>query len=272
MNRWTLLLALCAAISVNGEIAAAQTPVAGTNIGAGCTVTPPPGIDPGTVTWLGPCHGGKAEGVGVLRVQRDFDWSLFLGRAVGGRPVAGALFLRPAALLAMVRVDPAGNPISGETNAANAAVFQLAAKAAEDVAMRFAAQGNLRSRDFYRRMTATLRTANAATGYPAGTLAAHAAALADLRAGLRGGATLDGHTILAVLPSGHCGTVIDWAGGSFRIDWQVQGNEAFVAEGGTKRFAINTNTRGMIMLRYPKAASARLEKGVGALMWACAPE
>ncbi len=236
-----------------------------------CTVTPPAGADAGVTTWIGACRGGRGQGVGVLRIQRAFDWSLFLGRVVDGRPVSGAWYLQPRSPIALIRLDDAGHPISGESESANRAAFVLGAAAASAAADRFAAAGNGRSRDFYRRLAATLRVANSATGYEAGTLAAHAAALKDLRAALVGRGSLDGRAIVRVEPSGHCGTVIGWKGGSMRIDWQGQGNEMFTPEGRTIRFAIGTNRSEPAILRFPADATS-VRPGIGALLWACAPE
>lgn len=236
-----------------------------------CAVTPPVGAEPGVTTWIGPCRNGRGHGVGVLRIQRAFDWSLFLGRVVDGRPVLGSWYLRPASPIALTRLDAAGHPVSGDSEAANRAAFAIGAVAASDAADHFAAAGNDRSRAFYRGLATTLRTANSATGYASGTLAAHAGAVRDLRAALVGRASLDGRTIVRVQPSGHCGTVIGWRGGSMRIDWQGQGNETFPVEGRNIRFTIHTDGGAPAILRYPAGATT-VGRSIGLLLWACAPE
>jgi hypothetical protein len=234
-------------------------------------VQPPVDVERGVATWLGPCRNGVAEGVGVLRVQHQLDWSLFLGRAAGGKPVSGALYLTPQTLVAATRFDGAGHVVSGENPAADHQAFLLGAAAAKQAAAHFGGEKNARSAAFYTRLATSLPQATSATGYLAGTVAAHRAALARLRTALTQGGKLDGRAITAVLPSGHCGTVIAWAGGSHRIDWTVQSDGEYL-DGPQVRIAIHDNNGPERMLGFPRRVTPTVKQARGAFLWACAPE
>ena len=236
-----------------------------------CRVQTPVDVEKGVATWLGPCRNGVAEGVGVLRIQHKLDWSLFLGRAAGGKPVTGTLYLTPQTPVAATRFDGAGHVVSGESPAADHQAFLLGAAAAKAASARFAAEKNARSAAFYARLAADLPKATSATGYSAGTVAAHSAALMRLRAALTQGGKLDGRPIVAVLPSGHCGTVIGWTGGSHRIDWTVQSDGEYL-DGPEVRIAVHDNDGPTRMLSFPRRATPTVKQARGAFLWACAPE
>ncbi|WP_420138005.1 hypothetical protein [Sphingomonas sp.] len=238
---------------------------------AGCRVQPPVDVEKGVTTWLGPCRNGVAEGLGVVRIQHQLDWSLFLGRVAGGKPVTGALYLTPQNLVAATRFDSAGHVVSGDNPAADHQAFLLGAAVAKQAAVHFTAEKNARSAAFYARIAASLPKATSATGYLAGTVAAHTAALARLRAALTQGGKLDGRPITAVLPSGHCGTVIAWAGGSHRIDWTVQNDGEYI-DGPDVRIAVHDNGGPQRMLSFPRRVTPAVKQARGAFLWACAPE
>ncbi|MFD1950447.1 hypothetical protein ACFSGX_06665 [Sphingomonas arantia] len=263
-----VLIAMTGTSATPGTSAAPAPP----RTAAPCRIMVPHDLEAGVTSWIGPCRGGAADGIGMLRVQRSLDYSLFLGQAANGRPVTGTLFVFPHAMLAVTRFDPYGHPVSGGTAPADHAAFLLGAQAARQTAAHFAARANTASRDFYQRLATTLSTATSATGYPAGTIAAHAAALKKLRAGLIGQGTLDGRLILSVQPSGHCGTLLTWSGGSHRIEWMVQPNSYFLPSGRFVTIGISDNVHPPRTLRFPRRAAPGIKSGFGTFTWACAPE
>ena len=103
--------------------------------------------------WLGECPGGRAGGLGVLRLGTDEGMTFFVGRMHAGRPVAGlldkgaTLMLAKAFTPAGVAIPPDGNH-PGEAHA----VFVLASQAARATSRWFAARGNRASANWYREM------------------------------------------------------------------------------------------------------------------------
>ena len=107
---------------------------------AACRFTPPPGLEPGTQSWLGACVRGLAQGPGVLRVSRSSrPLVLYFGSMAQGRPGAGV-------------IERGGDfyPLAGADREVNVRAFRNAAEGARAVARRFEAQGNFASARFYR--------------------------------------------------------------------------------------------------------------------------
>jgi hypothetical protein len=101
--------------------------------------------------WLGECPGGRAEGLGVLRMGTEEDTTFFYGRMHAGRPVAGYLdmgtvILAHAFTPAGVAIEPDSSYNMDQRNA----VFLLGSRAAMATSRRFAARGDRASARWYR--------------------------------------------------------------------------------------------------------------------------
>lgn len=115
---------------------------------------------PGAAQWQGACLGGRADGLGVLRVGAAAPFGFFAGRMAGGRPGAGVAILPNGLFEPAAGFDPRGHPISTDSlhPEQQDAVFKLAARAARATADRFARAGNRGSADFYRTLAARIQS------------------------------------------------------------------------------------------------------------------
>jgi hypothetical protein len=102
--------------------------------------------------WLGECPGGRAEGLGVLRMGDGQEGTtLFFGRMHAGRPVAG--YLDKGTIILAYAFTPAGvaiEPDSSYNMDQRNAVFLLGSRAAMATSRRFAARGDRASARWYR--------------------------------------------------------------------------------------------------------------------------
>ena len=102
--------------------------------------------------WLGECPGGRAEGLGVLRMGDGQEGTtLFFGRMHAGRPVAG--YLDKGTIILAYAFTPAGvaiEPDSSYNMDQRHSVFVLGSRAAMATSRWFAARGNHASARWYR--------------------------------------------------------------------------------------------------------------------------
>ena len=119
-----------------------------------CVATAPTEIAGGTARWLGSCPAGRAEGLGVLRVGAREPFGFLVGRMKAGRPVSGLIFKPSGNYMEAVAFDGRGRAIlaDGEHVQQEDALWATAARAARNVAERFADDGNRNSASYYRRL------------------------------------------------------------------------------------------------------------------------
>ena len=111
------------------------------------------------VQWLGDCHAGLANGLGILRAGNREPYDFFLGRMSKGRPVDGLMIGHGTEWLVAHGFDERGG-IKRTPNAAEGefgAVFSRAAAAADANAKRMEARGNPASARYYRTLAAKVR-------------------------------------------------------------------------------------------------------------------
>jgi hypothetical protein len=124
-----------------------------------CAATPPAELTARPAMWLGPCAGGRAEQLGVLRLGRTAPHQFFLGRMRAGKPVQGVLVLNASQLKDAVRFDARMNAVNSDPNRQGEieSVFRVASSAAAATARRFEVLRNPGSARFYRDMAVRYR-------------------------------------------------------------------------------------------------------------------
>ena len=124
-----------------------------------CAATPPAELTARPMTWLGPCAGGRAEQLGVLRLGAAAPHQFSLGRMRAGKPVQGVLILNASQVKDAVRFDGGMNAVYSDPNRQGEieSVFRVASSAAAATARRFKGSGNAGSARFYRDMAVSYR-------------------------------------------------------------------------------------------------------------------
>ena len=122
--------------------------VVGKDKTTGCGFRQPPEWQPYTANWTGPCIGGVADGLGVLRVYNHSQAiAAFYGRMLEGKMVVGVIDTANGYLAGrfndstLVKSDDRDTFIAGFRDAS------AAANAAREV---FQSQGNAASAKYYR--------------------------------------------------------------------------------------------------------------------------
>ena len=122
--------------------------VVGKDRTTGCGFRQPPEWQPYTANWTGPCIGGVADGLGVLRVYHQSQAiAAFYGRMLEGKMVVGVIDAANGYLAG--RFNDSTLVKSDERNASIAA-FRDASAAANAASEAFQSQGNAASAKYYR--------------------------------------------------------------------------------------------------------------------------
>ncbi len=123
----------------------------------GCRMTVPQDLGEGPIDWVGDCAGGRAQGLGVLRVGGSGAPRLFAGAMRAGLPVAGYLDTGSAdtAGPSLHFRGADGLPTGSRAEARQACL--TAARGAAAAAARYRAMRNLASARFYDGWATTLR-------------------------------------------------------------------------------------------------------------------
>ncbi|WP_206127224.1 hypothetical protein [Burkholderia sp. Ac-20379] len=124
---------------------------AGEGDGVGCRAAKPADFDAGSSRWQGPCPGGLADGLGVMRIGAAEPYLFFLGEMKAGRPVRGLLKMSGGWMTA-TRFDSSLKAQSDSDGRDTDAIFQLGEHAAHATAKRFKDAGNARSAAYYERL------------------------------------------------------------------------------------------------------------------------
>ena len=124
---------------------------------AECSFVVPADFHPGAAEWIGPCAGGHAEGVGVLRVaQADGKAELFYGEFHAGLPRRGMFgdsegnFSNPTHSFSPRTGHSIDDNATANPAGQDAKLWALAAAAARGAAVHFESTGNRGSAGFYR--------------------------------------------------------------------------------------------------------------------------
>ncbi|WP_414449042.1 hypothetical protein AB4851_07215 [Burkholderia sp. 22PA0099] len=123
--------------------------------GAACRAATPADFDAGPSRWQGPCPGGVADGLGVMRIGTAEPYQFFLGEMKAGLPVRGLLKLSGGWMTAS-HFDKALKAQSEPEGRDMYPIFQLGGHAAHATAKRFKAAGNARSAAYYERLAKTV--------------------------------------------------------------------------------------------------------------------
>ena len=123
-----------------------------------CRFTVPADLPAGTAEWIGNCSGGKADGLGVIRVPHAGTAAVFYGRMRSGFPVAAVMQQSPNdSYLVANSFDQNAGTVSISTEMDESVkLFHQAAQAARLAGEHYARLGNRTSAAFYRSMAGKL--------------------------------------------------------------------------------------------------------------------
>jgi hypothetical protein len=122
--------------------------VVGKDKTTGCGFRQPPEWQPYTANWTGPCIGGVADGLGVLRVYNQSQAvAVFYGRMLEGKMVVGVIDTANGYLAGRFNDSTLVKSDDRETFIAGFRDASAAANAAREV---FESQGNVASAKYYR--------------------------------------------------------------------------------------------------------------------------
>lgn len=123
----------------------------------GCRLLVPVDLGGGPTTWIGDCRGGRADGLGVIRVGGAGAPRLFAGLVRAGRPVAGYLDTGSADSAGPSLHFQGGDGLPTRNHAEAQQACTIASRGALAAAARYRAMHNPASARFYDGWAATLR-------------------------------------------------------------------------------------------------------------------
>ena len=130
-----------------------------------CSISPPEGWVQSAIRWEGPCPGGVADGLGVLKEYNGKDVTLiFYGLVKNGEVKFGVIEEAGGNYLASGNFEHGKVVVKGdeksydmETRNTKMSAYNTAGDAAEEVAKRFEKAGNKSSAQFYNAKAKSLR-------------------------------------------------------------------------------------------------------------------
>lgn len=142
--------------SLVAVMALAMTNSAFTQPKPGCLAAVPASLTAAPAIWLGDCHAGKADGLGVLRAGRAEPFQFFFGLMRAGEPVKGLMRVGDGWEDAE-HFDAHRHNVGASDQIVFDGLYKLAIRAATATAQRFAAAGNRGSAAYYQRLAKQIR-------------------------------------------------------------------------------------------------------------------
>lgn len=157
MMRRKVLNAALLAIGLTSPVVA-QKPSSTLQFPTPCSAIAPADISVRPVLWLGSCVGGRAEGLGVLRMGKRPPFAFLVGRMKAGRPASGLLFDVDKSYWTARGFDAKGHVLIADGNYLKEQdqAWADAVLAARSVGDRFAKAGNAGSAAYYRRFASEI--------------------------------------------------------------------------------------------------------------------